>query len=400
MTQQLSALRWHQIANLWAELGEFSSIEVDLAQQHAAEGLLSLVGGSNVMMVIQRRLGPRSSALNGFRAVYSHDMGPDLQRRRDILIDWNVNEPFLDRDPVLRQATADAGSPRVILHRADTSAAAWDRAPVRRLLEESNVEDRADAVVPVSPEVEVSFCIDRPRGNGIFDEQDRALLQAVTRGLRPLATNFVQLHGHLPGQSELTPVEKRVLGLLLSAHTDAEIARATDMERARFQSIAQRIYRKEGVDDRVGLMNLWLRGKGRRRADCEANDVDEGRIHPRLPVEAPSLRRRVHAALVEAMDADDFHIDAVARRLGMSARTLQRRLSAQDMTFRDLSDEVRREHAERMLARPDLSFTAIALKLGYTQASSFNRAVRRWTGLTPSQLRTRLLSDEAGQDGL
>ncbi|GAB3089674.1 AraC family transcriptional regulator [Nocardioides zeae] len=74
----------------------------------------------------------------------------------------------------------------------------------------------------------------------------------------------------------------------------------------------------------------------------------------------------------------------VARRLGLSERTLRRRLAAEGTSYSELLDEVRSGLAVGLLAT-DLSLDEVALRLGYAEASSFIHAHRRWTGRTPRQ---------------
>ncbi|MDQ1103415.1 AraC family transcriptional regulator [Nocardioides zeae] len=75
----------------------------------------------------------------------------------------------------------------------------------------------------------------------------------------------------------------------------------------------------------------------------------------------------------------------VARRLGLSERTLRRRLAAEGTSYSELLDEVRSGLAVGLLAT-DLSLDEVALRLGYAEASSFIHAHRRWTGRTPRQV--------------
>ena len=76
----------------------------------------------------------------------------------------------------------------------------------------------------------------------------------------------------------------------------------------------------------------------------------------------------------------------VAAVLGLSQRTLQRRLSAEGTTYSALLDDVRRERALDSLASGKPSLEALASRLGYRQQGSLTRAMRRWTGQTPSHL--------------
>lgn len=76
-----------------------------------------------------------------------------------------------------------------------------------------------------------------------------------------------------------------------------------------------------------------------------------------------------------------------ARALGISERTLARRLQAQGSSYEGLLDGVRREQALQALADATRPIGDIAQALGFAEASTFYRAFRRWTGMTPVQWR-------------
>jgi AraC-like DNA-binding protein len=78
-------------------------------------------------------------------------------------------------------------------------------------------------------------------------------------------------------------------------------------------------------------------------------------------------------------------MDEVAAELGLSPRTLRRRLGEEGTGFQALLDEVRASLAEEMLTTGRLSVEDVALRLGYAEASSFIHAFRRWTGTTPAR---------------
>ena len=73
--------------------------------------------------------------------------------------------------------------------------------------------------------------------------------------------------------------------------------------------------------------------------------------------------------------------------LGLSERTLARRLEAQGYTFNSMLDEVRRELALAAVRESGLSLAEIALSLGFAEASTFYRAFHRWTGMPPARWR-------------
>lgn len=81
-------------------------------------------------------------------------------------------------------------------------------------------------------------------------------------------------------------------------------------------------------------------------------------------------------------------LESTAQRLGVSARTLQRRLREEGTTFQRVLDDVRREFASRYLADEAKSISDIAFAVGFSDVSAFHRAFRRWTGRTPGEMRS------------
>lgn len=85
---------------------------------------------------------------------------------------------------------------------------------------------------------------------------------------------------------------------------------------------------------------------------------------------------------------------SVANTLGMSKRTLQRRLSEAGLVFVDVVDNIRRVIGTDYVKHSEYSLTDVALILGYSELSAFSRAFRRWTGRNPQQVRDELGSDQ------
>ena len=105
-----------------------------------------------------------------------------------------------------------------------------------------------------------------------------------------------------------------------------------------------------------------------------------------LPTES-GLAPQVQRQIVELLPSGAPSIDVVARRLGMGARTLRRRLAVEDSSFRSLVDDARRGLADRYLAEPTLSSVEIAFLLGFSDERAFRRAYKRWTGRSPRRRR-------------
>lgn len=99
------------------------------------------------------------------------------------------------------------------------------------------------------------------------------------------------------------------------------------------------------------------------------------------------LDRRVRCQISEALSDGVPTISHVAARLGMGARTLQRRLSEDGHSFQSLVDEARRRLAQRLLRETDYALADVAFLTGFSEQSAFTRAFKRWEGQTPRSFR-------------
>jgi AraC-like DNA-binding protein len=96
-----------------------------------------------------------------------------------------------------------------------------------------------------------------------------------------------------------------------------------------------------------------------------------------------ALRANVENAIAALLPHAQARLESVARKLGVSPRTLRRKLAAEGLTFARILEELRLVLAKRYLAEHDLSVSRIAWLLGYTEVSGFSHAFRRWTGRPP-----------------
>jgi AraC-like DNA-binding protein len=80
-------------------------------------------------------------------------------------------------------------------------------------------------------------------------------------------------------------------------------------------------------------------------------------------------------------------MDEIARKLGMSGRTLRRRLKQEGKAFPTLVAEVLRDRALQLLSDPKASVKEVAYQLGFATPNAFHRAFKRWTGGSPSEIR-------------
>jgi AraC-like DNA-binding protein len=107
---------------------------------------------------------------------------------------------------------------------------------------------------------------------------------------------------------------------------------------------------------------------------------------------------RVENAIALLLPHGQAQMSKVARRLGMSRRTLARRLASEGLTFKQVLRTLRSDLAKRHLADRELSISQIAWLLGYSDASAFSTAYKRRTGTPPGKVRSvpRTRSASAG----
>lgn len=132
-----------------------------------------------------------------------------------------------------------------------------------------------------------------------------------------------------------------------------------------------------------------------RVADMRARQFFDARDQP----SSESFVRATHVDFLESLrwtilallGGGSISIRDVASAADMTPRALQRRLAAAGVSFSDLLEETRRDLASRLLASDVLSVAEVAERLGYANPSALSRAVRRWTGAAPRDLRRQAL---------
>jgi AraC-like DNA-binding protein len=98
---------------------------------------------------------------------------------------------------------------------------------------------------------------------------------------------------------------------------------------------------------------------------------------------APELEMAIRSRLRDLLPQRRADATSVARSLGLSERTLYRRLGALQRTYQNIVDDFRSAEAERLLARGRLPLAELALSLGFADQTAFNHAFRRWKGTSP-----------------
>lgn len=205
----------------------------------------------------------------------------------------------------------------------------------------------------------------RPLEPGCLATRTRvlALMHGWLRLIRPLlgALPVRRIELALPAPADPSPFVEAFAAPLRFAAPDFALVLPAELERA---SLTQ---------GNAGLQQLL-----QQHAD---------NLLARLPSE--SLGARVVALLSAQLAQGEPDRSALATHLGLSERTLQRRLAEEGSSYQQLLTDIRRQLAERYLDESALPATEIAILLGYSEPSVFFRAFRQWTGLTPGEYRSR-----------
>lgn len=112
------------------------------------------------------------------------------------------------------------------------------------------------------------------------------------------------------------------------------------------------------------------------------------------PSRDESYTGRVRHLIGHEIKGEMPSFEEVATSLHMTPQTLRRRLKEEKTSYQEIKDHIRRDIAIYHLSRPDLSINDIALRVGFTESSTFHRAFKKWTGVTPLSYREKL---EQGQ---
>lgn len=129
-------------------------------------------------------------------------------------------------------------------------------------------------------------------------------------------------------------------------------------------------------------------------ADVELNLVLEKHAKALLRAnDAEDIFERTRRTVAELLPRSDASLSKTAKRLHLTSRTLQRRLTEEGVAFADLVAEVRRTQAERLLHKGEADLSEVAGAVGYQDTGAFVRAFKKWTGTTPGKFREQCLNE-------
>jgi len=126
------------------------------------------------------------------------------------------------------------------------------------------------------------------------------------------------------------------------------------------------------------------------KADLSINQFLNERIEEEakgIEVNGNKLVADIKSLIIDALPSGIPGIDQVSEHIGMSSRTLTRRLSECGFSFRELVSSTQREISLNLLQESTYSIGEIAFQTGFSEQSAFNRAFKRWTGQPPVAFR-------------
>ncbi|MEO0425075.1 MAG: AraC family transcriptional regulator ligand-binding domain-containing protein [Pseudomonadota bacterium] len=143
---------------------------------------------------------------------------------------------------------------------------------------------------------------------------------------------------------------------------------------------------------RVSLSSLEV---ANRLGDAKISEFFDHHLNTELEqrTSAQPLDARVRRMVTRALSEGPPKIESIAAQLGVSQRTLQRRLAAEGHVYLDLLEQARRDLATSLLGQHTYALAEVAFLCGYADQSTFTRAFKRWKGVTPADFRKAAASD-------
>lgn len=109
-------------------------------------------------------------------------------------------------------------------------------------------------------------------------------------------------------------------------------------------------------------------------------------------IENASLNAQIRSIISKEFGNNFPDFSVVCEKLAMTPQTLRRRLKDENTSYQEIKDTIRKDASIYYLSKPELTIDEIALLMGFSEASSFHRAFKKWTSKTPSAYRQELLS--------
>ena len=112
--------------------------------------------------------------------------------------------------------------------------------------------------------------------------------------------------------------------------------------------------------------------------------------------DASNLTERIRRLLRKSLGGELPSLEEVGDALAVTPQTLRRRLREEGRGFQQIKDELRRDAAIEFLLHTPLPLLDVANRVGFSEASTFHRAFKQWTGVAPGEYRLSHGSEEPG----
>lgn len=113
-------------------------------------------------------------------------------------------------------------------------------------------------------------------------------------------------------------------------------------------------------------------------------------------IESASLNARIRSIISKEFGNNFPDFSVICEKLNMTPQTLRRRLKDENTSYQEIKDSIRKDASVFYLTKHELTIDEIAMLMGFSEASSFHRAFKKWTGKTPSVYRQELLLQAGG----
>ncbi len=106
-----------------------------------------------------------------------------------------------------------------------------------------------------------------------------------------------------------------------------------------------------------------------------------------IPNNENSLTTQIRTVLASTLYTDPPSLEQIASELNTTTQTIRRRLKKENASYQEIKDQLRQDSAINFLCNSTLPINDIALRLGFSEPSTFHRAFKKWTGATPGDYR-------------
>lgn len=251
------------VHELWDELADFPASSADAALRHLMERVGLWLNADNIVWVGAARVGQGMIAKRD----------PQYGWRGVAILHWRTTPELLhysrqaaitqDSEPGMtsRALAAESGQWRVHSLHDDSwidVKAFYQTKHYRDVYLRMNIADRLFSGIPVNVDSESFLLADRYGNAPRFNATDEDLMGYTMRGLKWFHRELLLSHGILLAEKPLSPMERRIVHLLLTERTEAEIARELGQVLSTTHKYITCILRKYNVRGRTGLMARWL----------------------------------------------------------------------------------------------------------------------------------------------